>query len=67
MRVEGVKCSSEMEFVRQEVIWYPQRQKICCPDDTYEKCESRGKCVWEFFKKPGKSQRIKIKGQINPI
>lgn len=45
MRVKGVICSSEMEFVKQEVIWCQQRQKIGCIDDTYEKCESRAKCL----------------------
>lgn len=49
MRVKGVICSSEME-----VIWYQQRQKIGC----LEKCESRAKCLREFFKNPRKFQRI---------
>lgn len=45
MRVKGVICSFEMEFVKQEDIWYPQRQNIGCLDDTYEKCEPRVKCL----------------------
>lgn len=54
VRVEEVICSFEMEFVKQDDIWYQQRQKIGCLDDTYEKCEPRVKCLREFFKKKPK-------------